>query len=44
VLAFGLRQVDRADVRVESLGDAIDDVAQRLGEIVRPGDDPGDVG
>ncbi len=44
LLALGLRQVDRAHVGVESLGDPVDDVAQRLGEIVRTGHDPGDVG
>jgi hypothetical protein len=43
-LAVGLGQVDGADVGVEALGDAVDDVAQRLGQIVRAGDDAGDVG
>ena len=42
--AVGLDQIDRADVGIESLGDPIDDVAERLGEIVRTGHDPGDVG
>jgi hypothetical protein len=36
-------QVDGADVSVEPLGDEIDDVAQRLAEIVGAGDDPGHV-
>jgi ribosomal protein S14 len=30
----GLAQVDRADVRVETLGDQVDDIAKRLVEIV----------
>ncbi len=43
-LALGLGQVDRAHVRIEPLGDTVDDIAQRLGEIVRTRHDPGDVG
>ena len=42
-LALGLRQVDRAHVGIETLGDPIDDVAQGLREVVRTRDDPGDV-
>jgi hypothetical protein len=39
----GADQVDRADVRVEPLRDEIDDVAERLAEVVRTRDDPRDV-
>jgi hypothetical protein len=37
-------QVDRADIRIETLRDVVDDVRQRLLEIVGPGDDLGDIG
>ncbi|RIL07281.1 MAG: hypothetical protein DCC71_03515 [Proteobacteria bacterium] len=43
-LALGLGQVDGADVGIEAFGDAVDDVAQRLGQVVRTSDDAGDVG
>jgi hypothetical protein len=36
-------QIDRADVRVEPLGDQIDDVLECLLQIMRSGDDLGDV-
>ena len=38
------RQIDGAGVGVEALGDQIDDVAERLVEVVRSRDDLGDVG
>jgi hypothetical protein len=39
-----LAQVDGADVGVEPLGDEVDDVLERLVQVVRARDDPGDVG
>jgi hypothetical protein len=36
-------QVDRTDVRVEPLRDQIDDVLERLLQIMRSGDNLGDV-
>jgi hypothetical protein len=39
-----LDQVDRTHVRVETLGDELDHVLQRLVEIVRARDDLGDIG
>jgi len=39
-----VREVDRSDVRIESLGDQVDDVGQRLAEIVRTRHDLRDVG
>ena len=44
VLEVGAGQVDRADVGVETLRDQIDDVVERLAEVVRPRDDPRHVG
>ena len=43
VLEIGLRQVDRADVGVQALGDEIDDVVQSLVQVVGARDDSRDV-
>jgi hypothetical protein len=43
-LEVGLDEVDRARVGVEPLADQVDDVAQRLVQIVRARDDLSDVG
>ncbi len=40
---IGVRQIERTDIRVEALGHEVDDVRQRLLEVVRPRDDLGDV-
>jgi hypothetical protein len=37
-------QIERAGVRVEPLGDQLDDVAEGLAEAVRPRNDLGDIG
>jgi hypothetical protein len=37
-------QIDRASVRIQTLRDQIDDIGQRFVEVVRTGDDLGDVG
>jgi hypothetical protein len=43
VLEREVREVDRADVRDELLGDQRDDVVERLRQVVRARDDVGDV-
>jgi hypothetical protein len=43
VLEIGLRQVDRADVGVQALGDEIDDVVQGLAQVVGARDDSGNI-
>ena len=42
--ALRLSQIDRADVCVQTLGDQIGDIRERLLQVVRAGDDLSDIG
>jgi hypothetical protein len=43
VLEREVREVDRADIRIQPFGDQRDDVVERLLQVVRARDDVGDV-